>query len=46
MPAPQKKQVKALYDYRGKTNRELNIKKGSLMVLLNSNNKVGVGLTS
>jgi hypothetical protein len=37
---PQKPTVKALYDYKGKTVRELTIKKGSILTLLNSSNKV------
>lgn len=40
--APQKKMVKALYDYKGKTTRELNIKKGGMLTLVNSSNKVSV----
>lgn len=32
--------VKALYDYRGKTARELSMKKGDILFLLNSSNKV------
>lgn len=39
-PPPQKPTVKALYDYSGKTVRELTIKKGSILNLLNSSNKV------
>ena len=38
--APKKPTVKALYDYKGKTARELTIKKGSILNLLNSSNKV------
>ena len=38
--APHMKMVKALYDYKGKTTRELNIMKGSVLILLNSSNKV------
>ena len=38
--APQKKMVKALYDYKGKTARELNINKGNILVLLSSSNRV------
>lgn len=37
---PQKPMVKSLYDYKGKTVRELTIKKGSILNLLNSSNKV------
>ena len=37
---PKKPTVKALYDYKGKTARELTIKKGSILNLLSSSNKV------
>lgn len=43
---PKKPIVKALYDYKGKTVREITIKKGSNLNLLNSSNKVsGKGKT-
>ncbi len=37
---PKKPTVKGLYDYKGKTARELTIKKGGILTLLNSSNKV------
>ena len=37
---PAKPTVKAMYTYKGKTARELSIKKGDILTLLNSSNKV------
>jgi hypothetical protein len=37
---PAKLTVKAMYTYKGKTARELSIKKGDILTLLNSSNKV------
>lgn len=39
---PAKPTVKALYTYKGKTGRELSMKKGDILTLLNSSNKVGL----
>lgn len=36
---PQPQQVKALYTYKGKSARELPIRRGDILVLLNSANK-------
>ncbi len=38
--APKRLCVRALYTYSGKTPREINIRKGDVMALLNSSNKV------
>ena len=37
---PAKPTVKAMYSYKGKTARELTMKKGEVLTLLNSSNKV------
>ena len=37
---PSKPTVKAMYTYKGKTARELSMKKGDVLTLLNSSNKV------
>lgn len=39
-PPPMKPRVKALYRYKGKTAREMAMKKGDVLILLNSSNKV------
>jgi len=39
-PPPKKPTVKALYSYKGKTAREMTMKKGDILNLINSSNKV------
>ena len=43
---PSKPTVKAMYTYKGKTARELSMKKGDVLTLLNSSNKVSSPNTS
>ena len=42
---PAKPTVKAMYSYKGKTARELTMKKGDVLTLLNSSNKVSLAAT-
>ena len=39
---PPKPIVKAMYSYKGKTGREISMKKGDVLTLLNSSNKVSL----
>ena len=39
-PAPNKSMVKASYSYKGKTAREMTMKKGDMLTLVSSSNKV------
>ena len=43
---PSKPTIKAMYTYKGKTARELSMKKGDVLTLLNSSNKVSLILMS